>query len=167
MKANEKKKFVVPVTWVMAGEVVVEAKNELEANDLANAMTLDKFENVAPVNHSLDIDFDMIEEVPTPEDTQAAKSSLQGADVVVVAGGLSGAAGEVIEMTTSTQGEPAVVIFLKKDADKQVMGKAGDEVIALASDVEVDMIEEVPTPADTQAAVEDYVFWREAIEGVK
>ena len=92
------------------------------------------------------------------------KSSLQGADVVVVAGGLSGAAGEVIEMTTSTQGEPAVVIFLKKDADKQVMGKAGDEVIALASDVEVDMI---PTPEDTQAAVEDYVFWREAIEGVK
>ena len=70
--SNEKKKFVVPVTWVMAGEVVVEAKNELEANDLANAMTLDKFENVAPVNHSLDIDFDMIEEVPTPEDTQAA-----------------------------------------------------------------------------------------------
>ena len=72
MKANEKKKFVVPVTWVMAGEVVVEAKNELEANDLANAMTLDKFENVAPVNFSLDVDFDMIEEVPTPEDTQAA-----------------------------------------------------------------------------------------------
>ena len=70
--SNEKKKFVVPVTWVMAGEVVVEAKNELEANDLANAMTLDKFENVAPVNHSLDIDFDMIEEVQTPEDTQAA-----------------------------------------------------------------------------------------------
>ena len=72
MKANEKKKFFVPVTWVMAGEVVVEAKNELEANDLANAMTLDKFENVAPVNYSLDVDFDMIEEVPTPEDTQAA-----------------------------------------------------------------------------------------------
>ena len=70
--SNEKKKFVVPVTWVMAGEVVVEAKNELEANDLANAMTLDKFENVAPVNFSLDVDFDMIEEVPTPEDTQAA-----------------------------------------------------------------------------------------------
>ena len=28
-------------------------------------------------------------------------------------------------------------------------------------------IDEVPTPADIQAAVEDYVFWREAIEGVK
>jgi len=52
--------------------LLVEAKNELEANDLANAMTLDKFENVAPVNYSLDVDFDMIEEVPTPEDTQAA-----------------------------------------------------------------------------------------------
>ena len=28
-------------------------------------------------------------------------------------------------------------------------------------------IDEVPTPADIQAAVEDFVFWREAIEGVK
>ena len=28
-------------------------------------------------------------------------------------------------------------------------------------------IDEVPAPADIQAAVEDYVFWREAIEGVK
>ena len=28
-------------------------------------------------------------------------------------------------------------------------------------------IDKVPAPADTQAAVEDYVFWREAIEGVK
>ena len=62
----------------------------------------------------------------------------QGDDVVVTAGGLAGAAGEVMELTTSTQGEPAVVIYLRKDADQQVMGKAGDEVIALASDVEVD-----------------------------
>jgi len=66
------KKFIVPVTWVMAGEVVVEAKNELEANNLAYGLTLDKFENAAPINFSLDVDFDMIEEVPTPEDTQAA-----------------------------------------------------------------------------------------------
>ena len=69
---KETKKFVVPVTWVMAGEVVVEAASELEANNIANGLTLDKFENVAPVNFSLDVDFDMIEEVPTPEDTQAA-----------------------------------------------------------------------------------------------
>ena len=69
---KEKKKFVVPVTWVMAGEVVVEATSELEANNIANGLTLDKFENVAPVNFSLDVDFDMIEEIPTPEDTQAA-----------------------------------------------------------------------------------------------
>ena len=34
--------------------------------------------------------------------------------------------------------------------------------------VEYELTElEIPTPADTQAAVEDYVFWREAIEGVK
>lgn len=62
----------------------------------------------------------------------------QGDDVVVMAGGLTGAAGEVMELTTSTQGEPAVVIYLRKDADKRVMGAAGDEVIALVSDVQVD-----------------------------
>ena len=66
------KKFIVPVTWVMAGEVVVEAGSELEANNIAYGLTLDKFENAAPVNFSLDVDFDMIEEVSTPEDTQAA-----------------------------------------------------------------------------------------------
>ena len=70
--SNEKKKFWVPVSWVVAAEVVVEAKNELEANDLANALTFSEFENVKPISHSLDIDFNMIEEVQTPEDTQAA-----------------------------------------------------------------------------------------------
>ncbi len=60
---KEKKKFWVPVSWVVAAEVVVEAKNELEANDLANALTFSEFENVKPVSHSLDIDFGMIEEV--------------------------------------------------------------------------------------------------------
>lgn len=62
----------------------------------------------------------------------------QGDDVVVTAGGLAGAAGEVMELTTSTEGEPAVVIYLRKDAKMKVMGKAGDEVIALVSDVQVD-----------------------------
>jgi hypothetical protein len=34
--------------------------------------------------------------------------------------------------------------------------------------VEYELVDlEFPTPEDTQAAVEDYVFWREAIEGVK
>ena len=72
MKANEKKKFFVPVTWVMAGEVVVEAENEEEAMDLATGIDLDNFENADYVNGSFDVDFNMIEEVPTPEDTQAA-----------------------------------------------------------------------------------------------
>jgi hypothetical protein len=69
---KEKKKFVVPVTWVVAAEVVVEAENELEANDLAHNVDLDCFENADYVQGSFDIDFNMIEEVPTPEDTQAA-----------------------------------------------------------------------------------------------
>jgi len=71
-------------------------------------------------------------------DSQASDNSLAGADVKVVSGGLAGASGEVMEMTTTTEGEPAVVVFLHRDADSQLMGKAGDEVIAKVSDVEVD-----------------------------
>ena len=56
------KKFVVPVTWLVAGEVVVEAVSALEANDLAHNVALDKFENADYVNGSFDVDFNMIEE---------------------------------------------------------------------------------------------------------
>ena len=72
MKADKKKKFVVPVTWLMAAEVVIEAESEDEAMDLATGIDLDNFENAGYVNGSFDVDFNMIEEVPTPEDTQAA-----------------------------------------------------------------------------------------------
>jgi len=64
--------------------------------------------------------------------------SYKGVAITIVAGGLTGAAGEVLEMITSTQGAPAVVVLLKRDADKRVMGKAGDEVIALVSDIEAE-----------------------------
>jgi len=61
---KEKKKFYVPVTWLVAAEVVIEAENELEANDLAHRWSnLDCFENADYVQGSFDIDFDMIEEV--------------------------------------------------------------------------------------------------------
>jgi hypothetical protein len=63
MKADKKKKFVVPVTWLMAAEVVVEAESEDEAMDLATGIDLDNFENAAYVNGSFDVDFNMIEEV--------------------------------------------------------------------------------------------------------
>ena len=69
---KETKKFFVPVTWVVAAEVVVEAESEEEAMDLATGIDLDCFENADYVQGSFDVDFDMIEEVPTPEDTQAA-----------------------------------------------------------------------------------------------
>ena len=61
--SNEKKKFVVPVTWLMAAEVVVEAESEDEAMDLATGIDLDNFENAGYVNGSFDVDFNMIEEV--------------------------------------------------------------------------------------------------------
>tara|TARA_R100001443_G_C3278211_1_gene159726 strand:+ start:414 stop:683 length:270 start_codon:yes stop_codon:yes gene_type:complete len=69
---KETKKFFVPVTWVVAAEVVVEAESEEEAMDLATGIDLDRFENADYVQGSFDVDFNMIEEVPTPEDTQAA-----------------------------------------------------------------------------------------------
>ena len=71
---KETKKFVVPVTWVVAAEVVIEAESEQEAMELANNIDLSgvDFNNADYVQGSFDIDFDMIEEVPTPEDTQAA-----------------------------------------------------------------------------------------------
>ena len=71
---KETKKFVVPVTWVVAAEVVIEAESEQEAMELANNVDLSgvDFNNADYVQGSFDVDFDMIEEVPTPEDTQAA-----------------------------------------------------------------------------------------------
>ena len=69
---KETKQFLVPVTWVVAAEVVIEAESEEEAMELANNVDLDCFENADYVNGSFDVDFNMIEEVPTPEDTQAA-----------------------------------------------------------------------------------------------
>ena len=60
---KETKKFVVPVTWLMAAEVVVEAESEDEAMDLATGIDLDNFENADYVNGSFDVDFNMIEEV--------------------------------------------------------------------------------------------------------
>ena len=52
-----------------------------------------------------------------------------GDEVDVIGGALVGAVGNVVELTTTTTGKPAVVVALLRDADKQVFGKAGDEVI--------------------------------------
>ena len=60
---KEKKKFVVPVTWVVAAEVVIEAEREDEAMDLATGIDLDNFKNADYVQGSFDVDFGMIEEV--------------------------------------------------------------------------------------------------------
>ena len=54
----------------------------------------------------------------------------------VVGGSLKGAEGKAVETTTTTRGETAIVIELTKDADQKVFGKAGDEVIVRAGDVQ-------------------------------
>jgi len=60
---SEKKKFLVPVTWLVAAEVVVEAADEDEAMDLATGIDLENYKNQGYVNGSFDVDFGMIEEV--------------------------------------------------------------------------------------------------------
>jgi len=69
---KETKKFLVPVSWTISAMVEIEAENALEANDFAFGMDLDTIEGADYVPNSFDVDFGMIEEVPTPEDTQAA-----------------------------------------------------------------------------------------------
>ena len=69
---KETKKFLVPVSWTISAMVEVEAEDAVEANDFAFGMDLDTIEGADYVQGSFDVDFGMIEEVPTPEDTQAA-----------------------------------------------------------------------------------------------
>ena len=84
-------------------------------------------------------DKDEPEEEEEPiEMKEASGEPQQGDDVAIISGGLAGAYGEVMELTTTMDGEPAVVVYLRKDADSRIMGAAGDEVVAKVSDVEVD-----------------------------
>ena len=63
---------------------------------------------------------------------------IEGDFVNIIGGALTGAIGRVVELTMSTQGKPALVVRLTKDADMQVYGKSGDEVIVQPKFVEKD-----------------------------
>tara|TARA_A100001515_G_scaffold136750_1_gene128773 strand:- start:52 stop:1566 length:1515 start_codon:yes stop_codon:yes gene_type:complete len=63
---------------------------------------------------------------------------IEGDFVNIIGGALTGAVGRVVELTVSTQGKPALVVRLTKDADMQVYGKSGDEVIVQPKFVEKD-----------------------------
>jgi len=63
---------------------------------------------------------------------------IEGDFVNIIGGALTGAIGRVVELTVSTQGKPALVVRLTKDADMQVYGKSGDEVIVQPKFVEKD-----------------------------
>ena len=64
------------------------------------------------------------------------KSFKVGEFVYVVNGSLKGASGKILEPVTTTTGEEGFAIELYSAADKRVFGKRGDEVIALAGDLE-------------------------------
>ena len=59
-----------------------------------------------------------------------------GEFVYVVNGSLKGASGKILEPVTTTTGEEGFAIELYSDAKRKVFGKRGDEVIAVAGDLE-------------------------------
>ena len=63
------------------------------------------------------------------QESQSREDYQVGDWIKVIGGGLRGATGKVIELTSLVTGEPGLVVLLDNDADKQVFGKAGDEVI--------------------------------------
>ena len=83
-------------------------------------------------------------DVPEGEQGSCKKKTNEGAEggfqvgefVNVVDGSLKGATGKVVELTTTTTGEEGYVIELYSDAKMKVFGKRGDEVIAVAGDLE-------------------------------
>tara|TARA_R100001082_G_scaffold97306_1_gene65131 strand:- start:3042 stop:3434 length:393 start_codon:yes stop_codon:yes gene_type:complete len=56
------KKYKVYVSWTVCAETVVEAKDEVEAIDLAHGMDLDTFDNQDYVQNSFEADYNMVEE---------------------------------------------------------------------------------------------------------
>ena len=68
---------------------------------------------------------------------QGLSENYQVGDWIKVAGGgLRGATGKVLELTTLTTGAPGLVVLLDNPADKRVFGQAGDEVIVGTEQVE-------------------------------
>jgi len=74
---------------------------------------------------------------PAPALQEQEEQGFQvGEFVYVVNGSLKGASGKILEPVTTTTGEEGFAIELYSAADKRVFGKRGDEVIALAGDLE-------------------------------
>jgi len=59
------KKFVVPVTWMVSTCVEVEAENAEQAGFLAAEVDLDLMPDPEYVCDSFEVDFEVIEEVPS------------------------------------------------------------------------------------------------------
>jgi len=56
------KKYKVYVSWTVGAETVVEAKDEVEAIDLAHGMDLDTFNNQDYIQNSFEADYNLVEE---------------------------------------------------------------------------------------------------------
>jgi len=73
-----------------------------------------------------------------------------GDHVDVMGSAIAGAAGEVIELTKTTQGDPALVVRLTKAASSKLYGGIGDEVIVKPDFVELSALpgDKRPQPGD-------------------
>ena len=80
--------------------------------------------------------FKQVNENNPPKASDGFYIHLKRTPLRVVRGSLKGAEGKAIEFTTTTKGEPAIVIELTKSADQRVFGQVSDEVIVLPGDVE-------------------------------
>ena len=80
--------------------------------------------------------FKQVNENNPPKAADGYYIHLKRTPLRVVSGSLKGAEGKAVEFTTTTKGEPAIVIELTKNADQRVFGQVSDEVIVLPGDVE-------------------------------
>jgi hypothetical protein len=55
-KVNKMNKYLVDVSWTVAGSVYVEANDRDEAEDLATGINLDEYENADYVDNSFEVD---------------------------------------------------------------------------------------------------------------
>ncbi len=74
------KKFIVPVNWQVSAYVVVEAENEEEAAHEAMGVDLDLIPNPEYVCDSFEVDFEVIEEVPSSKFDENTKGDFSAWD---------------------------------------------------------------------------------------
>ena len=74
------KKFIVPVNWQVSTSVVVEAENAEQAGFLAAEVDLDLMPDPEYVCDSFEVDFEVIEEVPSSKFDESVEGDFSAWD---------------------------------------------------------------------------------------